>query len=81
MEGDLWNLMNIRKRYKEDFTFGQFCTIFRDIINGYRQLNAAQILHQDLKPENIFINEGIFKIGDFGLSYKLNDKSYRRYGT
>lgn len=26
------------------------------------------ILHQDLKPDNILINNGIYKIADFGFS-------------
>lgn len=80
-DGDLWQLQRLRKVNKDMFTFGELCTIFRDIINGYEQLFAERILHQDLKPENIFINEGRFKIGDFGLSYKLNDSQYKKSGT
>ena len=29
------------------------------------------IVHNDLKPQNIFIKDKIFKIGDFGISNKL----------
>ena len=28
-------------------------------------------MHEDLKPDNVFIRDGYFKIGDFGLSFKL----------
>lgn len=55
------------------FTFGQLYNIFRQLFNGYDQLYRAQILHQDLKPANILISEGVLKIGNFGLSYKLGD--------
>jgi serine/threonine protein kinase len=31
------------------------------------------IVHRDLKPENIFIHNYIFKIGDFGLSTRVEN--------
>jgi serine/threonine protein kinase len=33
-----------------------------------------------LKPENIFIQDGLFKIGDFGLSYKSSSKDRKLRG-
>lgn len=45
-----------------------------DLLDGYNQLYSVGIIHQDLKPDNIFINQNKFKIGDFGLSFKLNDE-------
>ncbi len=44
------------------------------------------MMHEDLKPENIFIKDGVFKIGDFGLSIKLKPLSnpqekFKRGGT
>jgi serine/threonine protein kinase len=32
-------------------------------------------LHQDLKPNNIFIKDGKFKIADFDLSILMNESS------
>ncbi|MEN2497997.1 MAG: Protein kinase, membrane associated tyrosine threonine 1 [Marteilia pararefringens] len=44
-----------------------------DILNGLNVLHSLQIVHMDLKPENIFVSSsGVCKIGDFGLSVKLN---------
>ena len=52
-----------------------------DVLDGYDQIASVGILHQDLKPDNIFINDGMFKIGDFGLSCKINSENLVRGGT
>ena len=45
------------------------------IINGLKYLYKSKILHRDIKPQNILINENIIKICDFGFakSFKDND--------
>mmetsp|Transcript_39804 Transcript_39804/g.60113 ORF Transcript_39804/g.60113 Transcript_39804/m.60113 type:complete len:592 (+) Transcript_39804:1017-2792(+) len=44
-------------------------TIFTQIVKGLSHVHSKNIIHRDLKPANIFQSEdGIFKIGDFGLS-------------
>ena len=35
---------------------------------GYNAVHEAGILHEDIKPDNILIHNGIYKIADFGLS-------------
>ncbi|CAG8521109.1 13824_t:CDS:1 [Acaulospora morrowiae] len=43
--------------------------IFADIAFGLEHIHKCDIMHLDLKPGNIFQTlDGIFKIGDFGLS-------------
>ena len=41
----------------------------RDIALGLRDCHKNGIIHRDIKPQNIFINDtGSFKLGDFGVS-------------
>jgi polo-like kinase 1 len=49
------------------------------ILDSLEYLHAEQIVHRDIKPENIFLQKGLkTKIGDFGLSIKLDDVDERR---
>ena len=48
-------------RIKKQLVFG--------VVNGMRQLHASQIVHGDVKPQNILVtNDYMSKITDFGLS-------------
>ena len=38
------------------------------IVQGVAYLHINKIIHRDLKPNNIFLKEGIIKIGDFNIS-------------
>ena len=55
------------------------CYIFQ-LIQGIKYLHNKNIIHRNLKPSNIFLDEKLeLKIGDFGLVGKLNNKKKRRY--
>lgn len=63
--GDL--LQYIRRRRKLDESLAKF--FFKQIIHGIAYIHSQNIIHRDLKLENILIdNEGIIKIADFGVS-------------
>lgn len=43
------------------------------IIRGLEAIHNKGIIHRDLKPGNIFVfNQGVLKIGDFGISKKYS---------
>jgi hypothetical protein len=44
----------------------------REIAKGLSYLHECGIVHRDLKPGNIFYEDGIVKIGDYGLSKAIN---------
>lgn len=45
--------------------------IFKQLIDAFQVLNKYNIMHRDLKPDNIFFNNGVVKLGDFGFCKSL----------
>lgn len=43
----------------------------KGLVEGVAYLHDHGIVHRDLKPANLFLEEGIVKIGDYGLSKAL----------
>ena len=54
--------------------------IIYQILNGLCPIHANNIAHRDLKPDNIFIKDKVFKIGDFGFASD-KDKFTTALGT
>ena len=52
--------------------------VFAQMVAGVTYLHDQGIVHRDLKPANIFIERGLAKIGDYGLSKYIS--SSRRAG-
>lgn len=73
--GDLGDLVNNKKRLTEP----EALLIMSDVLRGMRELVKNKIIHRDLKPANIFINDGVFKIGDFGFAKQMQDWPERTY--
>jgi len=69
---DLFDYIHI-KNFEERIAKG----IFLQIILGVKYLHDHNVVHRDLKTENIFVGENYnLKIGDFGFSNLINkDKS------
>ncbi len=50
--------------------------IFRQTINGFVHLEKSNILHRDIRPDNILVSkEGVVKIIDFGFGKKIDFES------
>ncbi|TQE14410.1 hypothetical protein C1H46_044374 [Malus baccata] len=44
--------------------------ILKQINEGLAYLHSKDIVHDDLKADNIFVLDDVWKVGDFGLAYK-----------
>lgn len=52
---------------------------FKQILNAFKDLYKFNIIHRDIKPENILVNNDVIKVGDFGLSKQLFEKTEEFY--
>ena len=67
MEFCITSLSNVIKKISKPFYVGQIKKIVRSIALGIKFLHDHDIIHRDIKPGNIFIDENcVVKIGDFG---------------
>lgn len=68
--GDLYQLLRARKT---PLTEPQILEWFAQIVHAIQYVHTKNILHRDLKTQNIFLTkDGYAKLGDFGISRSLN---------
>jgi len=66
--GDAPNSKTRGKGIGED----QAMYFMRELIKGMRYLHDSGVVHRDLKPHNIFFEDGTVKIGDYSLSKAIS---------
>ena len=74
--GTLQDVLNTRKRIPEE----EAIKIAYQIVLGLSAMNDLQIVHRDMKPDNIFIHNDTYKIGDFGFANQAS-KFVTQLGT
>ena len=47
------------------------------VLQGVGHLHDSGVVHRDLKPENIFDDNGVIKVGDYGLSKLMAESTAR----
>jgi eukaryotic-like serine/threonine-protein kinase len=68
------SLANVLARHPRGLPPAEVRTWLKGLVEGVAYLHDHGIVHRDLKPANLFMEEGIVKIGDYGLA-KLIDAS------
>ena len=52
----------------------QCCEIFHQIAKGLYKMHKHEYIHRDIKPDNVLVKGGVYKIADFGFGVRLRDK-------
>ncbi|CAB4431272.1 unnamed protein product [Rhizophagus irregularis] len=67
------NLRNYLKKNFVSLKWNNKVKMALDIASGLKFLHLREIIHRDLHPKNILVNNGKLLIADFGLSKKLEE--------
>ncbi len=58
------------------FSVRDVIALGKDILKALMACHEKNIIHRDIKDDNIFVStDGVYKLGDFGVSKALKDKS------
>jgi serine/threonine protein kinase len=80
----LRDYLDKRTEINQDFNLKIFTVFFKltkQLTNAVQYIHQKNILHLDIKPENIFIKDGNAFLGDFGSAiqlYKTNENIYEK---
>ena len=62
------SLASVLKQYPDGLPLPEVRHWLKGLVEGVAYLHDHGIVHRDLKPANLFMEEGIVKIGDYGLA-------------
>ncbi len=66
------SLANVLARHPNGLPPAEVRAWLKGLVDGVAYLHDHGIVHRDLKPANMFMEEGIVKIGDYGLAKLIN---------
>ena len=66
------SLANVLARHPDGLPPNEVRAWLKGLVDGVAYLHDHGIVHRDLKPANVFLEEGVVKIGDYGLSKAMS---------
>ena len=63
---------------QRSFGEAQIKQLLREMGAALSHMHTRGLVHLDIKPENVFFNQGVYKLGDFGHATLLEAKQVRR---
>jgi serine/threonine protein kinase len=70
--GTLGREIDRRQQANEPWSVAELIDLFSQLVTGMDAINA-QVVHRDLKPDNIYLDAGVPRISDFGISKYVGD--------
>ncbi|KAA3475061.1 wee1-like protein kinase [Gossypium australe] len=61
-----------RKSSTQLFTEGEFLRAMHQMAKALQFIHEKGIVHLDVKPDNVYVKNGVYKLGDFGCATLLN---------
>jgi len=69
------SLVNVLAQYPDGMPPHEVRAWLKGLVEGVAYLHDHGIVHRDLKPANLFMEEGVVKIGDYGLSKMISSEA------
>ena len=66
------SLANVLAKHPGGMPVAEIRAWVKGLVEGVAYLHDHGIVHRDLKPANLFMEEGLVKIGDYGLAKLIN---------
>lgn len=80
--GDISQIIEKHKEKNEFFTEEKILNWLIQLLLGLSYIHSKGIIHRDIKPQNIFIqNKYLICIGDFGIAKNINQTQTQTIGT
>lgn len=69
------SLSTVLEEYPDGMPLDEVRAWLKGLVEGVAYLHDHGVVHRDLKPANLFMEEGVVKIGDYGLSKMISSQA------